>query len=138
MRIAAILIALATAGSAAAYDPIVLEKGWVRVAGYDGETCAGEVGSNGKFYVLTVAGLAPYEPARLLIANGDMPPLDRVVRADGAGRWQDYYIPFRPNRGGGGYVTATLDSASCRVPLGFAWSRAIGWDEPPPLRPVVR
>jgi hypothetical protein len=127
------LIALIASASAAAYDPIVLARGWERVDYVEREPCTGEVGSNGRFYIMAVYGLAPGEPARLVVANGDMPPIVRSVHANTRGKWQDYYIPFRPNRGEGGFVTATLTSASCSVPLGFAWRRAKGRDEPPSL-----
>lgn len=127
------LSAVAFAGAAAAYDPIVLERGWYRVDRYDDGACFGEVGTNGQFYVLSAAGLEPGEEARLFIANGDMPPIDRGVRADYAGRWREYYIPFRPNRGEGGLVTVTISGAGCDVPLSFAWQRKKGWEEPMPL-----
>jgi hypothetical protein len=130
---AATLLALA-AHSAAAYDPIVLERGWYRVAAFDNGECAGEVGTNGRFYVISAGGFAPGEPAYLTITNGDMKPIARKVRTDGAGRWQDYYIPFRFGHSGDA-VTVTLAGESCVVPLGFAWSRAKGWDEPAPLQP---
>lgn len=127
------LIALVAGGSAAAYDPLVLKRGWQRVDYAEDAGCTGEVGSNGRFYVVAVYGMEPGEPAELVIANDDMPPIVRRVRADTRGNWQDYYIPFRPNRGEGGFVTATLTAASCRVPLAFAWRRAKGWEQPPPL-----
>jgi len=129
--IAATLVAWTA--SAAAYDPIVLERGWYRVDRFTDGTCLGEVGSNGQFYVITVAGLEPGEEARLLLSNGDMPPIDRVVRADFGGRWRDYYIPFRPNRGEGDLVTLTVRGESCLVPLSFTWHRKKGWEERPPL-----
>ena len=121
--------------AAAAYDPIVLKRGWYRVDAFDSGNCAGEVGTNGQFYVISVSGFAAGEPAHLTITNGDMPPIERAVRVDEAGRWQDYYIPFRPNRGEGDFVTVTVAGQSCTVPLDFAWRRAKGWDEPAPLRP---
>lgn len=111
------LIALVASTAAAAYDPIVLARGWERVDYAEDAQCTGEVGSNGRFYVLAVYGMEPGEPAQLVITNGDMPPIVRRVRADTRGKWQDYYLPFRPNRGEGGFVTATLTSASCRLSL---------------------
>jgi hypothetical protein len=98
MRIALAAALAATAASAAAYDPIVLKRGWYRVDAFDDGECAGEVGTNGKFYVISASGFAPGEPAFLTITNGDMHPIERAVRADGNGNWQDYYVPFRPNR----------------------------------------
>lgn len=123
------------ASAAAAYDPIVLKRGWYRVDAFDNGNCAGEVGTNGQFYVISVSGFAAGEPAYLTITNGDMRPIERAVRADVTGRWQDYYIPFRPNRGEGDLVTVTVAGERCTVPLDFEWRRAKGWDEPAPLRP---
>ena len=123
------------ASAAAAYDPIVLKRGWYRVDSFDNGECAGEVGTNGQFYVISVSGLAHSEPAFLTITNGDMRPIGRAVQADGAGRWQEYYIPFRYNRGEGDLVTVTVEGERCTVPLDFEWRRAKGWDEPAPLRP---
>jgi hypothetical protein len=85
--------------------------------------------------VLSVSGFAADEPAYLTITNGDMRPIGRAVQADGAGRWQEYYIPFRYNRGEGDLVTVTVAGERCTVPLDFEWRRAKGWDEPAPLRP---
>lgn len=128
--LSALALTVLVAGSgAAAYDPIVLKRGWVRVDSFEGERCTGEVGTNGKFHVISVTGFAPGERAFLTITNGDMRPLERTVRIDGRGRWQDYYIPFRYNRVGGP-VAVTIAGEDCVVPLGFAWQRAKGWDEP--------
>lgn len=118
-----VLLALTGATSAASYDEIVLDRGWYRVDRSDDGVCRGEVGTNGQFYVMTVTGLEPGEPARLFVTNGDMKPIDRQVRADSLGRWQEYYIPFRFEGGQGGFVSASLTGATCSVPLQFAWQR---------------
>jgi hypothetical protein len=131
----AALLAACTGSPALAYDPIVVARGWERVDAFETDECAGEVGTNGQFYVISVTGLAPGEPAFLTITNGDMTPIEREVRADGFGEWQEYYIPFRYNRGEGDFVTVTLAGETCVVPLGFAWRRAKGWDEPGSLIP---
>ena len=123
---AALLLALG--GQATAYDPIVLKRGWYRVDSFEDGDCAGEVGTNGRFYVLSVTGVAPGEEMRLFLTNGDMPSIDRIVHADRDGAWQTYYIPFRPKERDGGVVQATVTSASCEVPLRFEWRRYIGWD----------
>lgn len=133
---AALTLAAVLAGSAAAaYDPLVLERGWYRVDAFEQGGCAGEVGTNGRFYVISASGFAPGEPAFLTITNGDMRPVERAVRADGKGNWREYYIPFRFNRGEGDTVGVTLAGESCVVPLAFDWTRAKGWDEPAPLAP---
>ncbi|ANY20579.1 hypothetical protein A6F68_02075 [Tsuneonella dongtanensis] len=137
MRTAAALsIAVSVAGTGAmAYDPIVIARGWERVDAFDDGACSGEIGTNGRFYVISAAGFEPGERTFLTITNGDMRPIERPVRADGRGEWHDYYIPFRYNRGEGGDVTVTVSGESCVVPLGFTWSRAKGWEVPPPLVP---
>lgn len=118
------LTLLFSATAAIAYDPIVLERGWVRAAQFTGENCIGEVGTNGQVYVLAASGFAPGETVRLRIENGDMPPIDRLHRADGAGEFEQYYIPFRYNRGASGTVFASVTGQSCTVPLSFDWQRA--------------
>ena len=138
MRARPYLIALAlSASSAAAYDPIVIERGWYRVAS-DGASdgahgCRGEVRTNGQFYVLAATGLVTGEPGRLQIFNGDMPPIDRAVRANDSGAWQQYYIPFRPNRGEAGRVFARLSAPGCMLTFEVPWQRRKGWDERSPL-----
>lgn len=132
MRMLLALAVLGAATSAAAYDPIVLKRGWERVDRFESGECRGEAGTNGRFYVLSAQGFAPGEAVFLTITNGDMKPIERAVRADAGGEWSDYYIPFRYLRAGG-TVEVTLAGDSCVVPLGFAWSRAKAWDEPAPL-----
>lgn len=133
--IAAATLAALLPSAAAAYDPIVLDRGWIRVDAFQNDECAGEVGTNGQFYVISASGFAPAESAFLTITNGDMRPIERAVRVDDEGRWQDYYIPFRPNRGEGDTVTVTLAGERCTVPLTFTWHRAKGWEVPMPLTP---
>lgn len=130
-------LALATfaAGPMLAYDPIVIARGWERVDAFANAECAGEVGTNGRFYVISASGFASGEPAFLTITNGDMKPIERAIRANAAGEWQEYYIPFRYNRDEGDLVAVTLASETCVVPLSFEWRRAKGWDEPTPLQP---
>lgn len=129
------LAAVLAGGAATAYDPLVLARGWYRVDVFESEGCAGEVGTNGRFYVISASGFAPREPALLTITNGDMKPVERAVRADAQGNWREYYIPFRFNRGEGDTVEVTLAADSCMVPLAFDWTRAKGWNEPAPLVP---
>ena len=136
MRILPAILTLAAIGTPAlGYDPIVLARGWERVDRFENEACVGEVGTNGRFYVISASGFTPGGPAYLTITNGDMKPIERNVRANDAGEWSEYYIPFRYNRGEGDFVTVTLAAESCVVPLGFEWRRAKGWDEPAPILP---
>jgi hypothetical protein len=129
----ALLLAL-TATTAVAYDPIVLSRGWWRVDAFADGECTGEVGTNGKFYVISASGFAPGERAFLTITNGDMRPIERSVRANAAGEWQDYYLPFRFGQDGGA-VAVTLAGSRCVVPLGFGWNRAPGNDDLAPFDP---
>ena len=129
------LVATALSGAAIAYDPIVLAKGWTRVASDRTGDCRGEVGTNGQFYVLSVTGLAPGEAGRLQLFNGDMTPIDWAIRASASGTWQHYYIPFRYNRGEGGMVRAQVSAAGCSLALEFPWQRRKGWDERATLLP---
>ena len=133
--IAASLLSVLAATAAQAYDPIVLARGWERVDAFEFDACTGEVGTNGRFYVMSASGFAPGESAVLTIENGDMRSIEREVRANQAGEWRDYYIPFRPNRGEGGLVRVTVAGDACVVPLSFEWSSAKGWDVPAPLVP---
>ncbi len=124
LALTALAITAIVAGpAAAAYDPIVVKRGWERVDSFASDDCAGEVGSNGRFYVISVRGFAPGERAFLTITNGDMRPIERTVRANEQGAWSDYYIPFRPNGGDSARVTVTLAGEGCVVPLGFEWRR---------------
>lgn len=136
MRMATIWIALAAATvatAALAYDPIVLKRGWYRVASDEADGCRGEVGTNGQFFVFAVTGLTPGEPGRLQIFNGDMPPIDRAIRASASGGWQQYYIPFRPNDGETGTVFAQVSMPDCALALEFPWQRRKGWEDRLPL-----
>jgi hypothetical protein len=129
-----IALAAAIAGTAAtAYDPIVLKRGWYRVASDEADGCRGEVGTNGQVYVLSVSGLIPDETGRLKIFNGDMIPIDRPIRVGTDGTWQQYYIPVRPNGGEEGTVFARISTPACAVAFEFPWQRHKGWEAELPL-----
>lgn len=113
------------AASASAYDPIVLKRGWERVASAESGPCEAEVGTNGRFYVIAVYGMEPGESASFTLSDTDMRPLERNVIADDEGVWTDYYVPFRFGREGGS-VTAQVLSESCDVSLTFDWQRFRG------------
>ena len=81
--------------SASAYDPLVLKRGWERVAFTESEPCEAEVGTNGRFYIIAVYGMEPGERARFTLSNGDMRPIQREVTADNSGISTNYYAPFR-------------------------------------------
>jgi hypothetical protein len=125
-----IALLVAMAGTAAtAYDPIVLKRGWYRVASDEAQGCRGEVGTNGQIYVLSVTALVPDESGRLEIFNGDMVPIDRPIRTGADGTWQQYYIPVRPNGGEEGRVFARISTPSCAIGLEFPWQRRKGWED---------
>lgn len=137
MRMATIWMTLAAAvlgGAALGYDQVVIEREWYRVASDQADGCRGEVGTNGQFYVISVTGLSPGETGRLNLSNGDMVPIDWAIQATEQGRWQHYYLPFRPNRGEGAMVSAQISMASCELALEFPWQRRKGWEERPPLQ----
>jgi hypothetical protein len=127
------MIAAMVGTGATAYDPIVLKRGWHRVASDQVDGCRGEVGTNGQVYVLSVTGLDPDQTGRLQIHNGDMVPIDRAILTRADGTWQQYYIPVRPNGGETGMVSALISTPACAVTLEFPWQRHKGWEELPPL-----
>jgi hypothetical protein len=115
------------AGTAAtAYDPIVLKRGWHRVASDEAEGCRGEAGTNGQVYVLSVTGLVPDQAGRLKIYNGDMIPIERAIRTRADGTWQQYYIPVRLNGDEAETVFARISTPACAVALEFRWQRPTG------------
>jgi hypothetical protein len=117
------LLAAIAASAAAAYDPIVLKRGWYRVASDTADACRGEVGTNGQVYILSVTGLDPDQGGRLTIYNGDMVPIDRAIRTRADGSWQQYYIPVRLNGVREGTVFARVSTPGCAVALTFPWRR---------------
>lgn len=123
--LAALGATLASAVPAAAYDPVVLSRGWVRVASDSTDECEAEVGSNGKFYIVAVYGLQPGERARFYLTNEEIRPIDRRVTADSGGNWSTYYLPFLWNYTGG-TVDIRIDGGACHLSLSFDWERVRG------------
>jgi hypothetical protein len=119
---AVLAAALLAAGPAAALDPIVEQRGWQRVASYEGPGCAAEIRGNGKIFVVAGYGLRPGEVVNLHVTNAGIRPLEYRIAADRGGQWQKYYVPFLWNRSGG-RVTVELASASCDAALAFDWAR---------------
>lgn len=116
---------LALAGPAGAYDPVVLSRGWVRVASDRSDQCEAEVGSNGQFYIIAVYGLQPGERVRFHLANEDIRPIERRITADGGGHWSNYYLPFLWNHTGG-TVDTLITGETCQLSLSFDWKRTQG------------
>jgi hypothetical protein len=124
LALAAALIAFT--GPAAAWDEIVVERGWAIVAETgDSEDCRAWALSNGKIMRFSAAGLAPGEEVSFHLENDDMRPLDYRLVADGSGTWSKFYVPFRWDRAGG-LVTVSMDSASCSLTLSLPWTRQNG------------
>jgi len=121
VRTAAIVL-LALLSAAPAW-PQAVDAGWSEVARDRDENCAIVVTGNGQFYRIAASGLAPGAPGRYVLVNGDMRPLDWVVRADAAGSFARYYLPFRWHHTGG-TVSVALDTPGCRLAASFPWRRA--------------
>ncbi|MGD9665198.1 MAG: hypothetical protein AB7U34_08360 [Novosphingobium sp.] len=122
LLLAGLCLTASAAIPAHAYDPIVLDRGWSRVAHDVSGSCEAEVGSNGQFYIIAIYGMAPYEQGRYFLTNGDMKPIDWRVKANGDGAFSRYYIPFRWSQRGGS-VNVDFTSESCNIALAFDWAR---------------
>lgn len=119
--LAGLLAVSPVAGSA--YDPIVLKRGWERVAYVKGGGCEAEIGSNGQFYVIAIYGMRPGEIGHFYLTNEDIIPISHGIRANRVGNWSKYYIPFLWHRDSG-MVAINIDSQSCSLNLSFEWTRA--------------
>ena len=116
------LIALCfAAGTATAVEPT--DAGWAEVARVRDGDCALSVTGNGQYYRIAASGLGSGALGRMVLANGDMKPLDWTIRATGDGGFARYYLPFRWHHDGG-EVTVAVQSARCSVSTRFAWRRA--------------
>lgn len=121
----AMLFALA-APATAQVAPV--DASWPLVArARDGE-CRLTVTGEGRFFRIAAAGLGSGTPARYIVTNGDMLPIDWDVRADGAGRFARYYLPFRHDRNGesisGDVVRVAVSTPECDLVTAFVWRRA--------------
>lgn len=132
--VAAFAIALLAASLPATAAPSTqLADSWPQLAYASDGACELEIAGNGKFMQIRAAGLGPGEALRFGLTNAAMKPIDRQVRADPVGRWQQIYIPFLWNgaygpgedRQSGGIVAVTLESIQCRVTATAPWQRAI-------------
>lgn len=138
-----ILPLIALAGSAHAYDPIVLKRGWQQVAYDEDQGCEAEVRGNGQIYYIYAIGLGEGARARYHLANGDMKPIDWAIRADANGEFARYYIPFRfdPHYAEvtrhSGTVEINISTVECSLELSFEWQRGIVEIEPDGTRHVV-
>jgi hypothetical protein len=108
------------AGSADAYDPIVVKQGWRQIAFDRDGACAGEVRTNGKFALINAAGLGAGAEGRYLVTNADMKPIDWTITAGPDGEWVRYYVPFLPGKEAG-TVQVTISTRRCSLSLAFAW-----------------
>jgi hypothetical protein len=113
---------LAVAGSAHAYDPIVLTRGWQQLAHDRNGDCQAEARGNGQLVYIYATGLGADVAAHYYLTNGDMSPIDWDIRADGNGEWARYYIPYRPTARGGD-VNVAISTDTCSLTLAFQWQR---------------
>jgi hypothetical protein len=93
--------------------------------------CRMEVSGNGRFYRLTAVGLEPGEPAKFVLFNEDIKPIDRTVRVRQDGTWAEFYLPALASRRHG-VVQASISGARCNLQVAFAWDRPSASPEPAP------
>ena len=109
------------AAPATAANPV--DSGWSLLSRARDGACVLSVTGNGQFTRIAVSGLGADALGRLILANGDMKPLDWTIRATGDGGFARYYLPFRWHRTGGD-VTVSVESARCDLSTTFAWRRS--------------
>ena len=90
-----------------------------RVAG-----CELQLAGNGRIVEIRASGMIPGEALAFTLTNGDMKPIEWQVFADGAGRWQKTYLPFRFGRDGG-TVQASISAARCSLSASLPWIRGV-------------
>ena len=117
---AVIAAALALTASAASANR---DSDWAEAASVREGECALSVTGNGRFFRIAASGLEPGSSGRFVLANGDMEPLDWRIRANGAGQFARYCLPFRWHRDGG-TVAVSLDGGGCALRASFDWTRA--------------
>jgi hypothetical protein len=123
------LFALAPLAFSAAIMPSLhpsvepIDSHWAVIDRVSQDGCDLTVTGDGKVYLVTVTGMKPNMPARYLVANGDMKPINWRVNSDSSGSFARYYMPFRWHRPGG-TVTVSVTSESCAISSSFEWSRA--------------
>lgn len=123
-KIFLVLPLLALAGSASAYDPIVLKRDWQQVAYDKSGDCEAEVRTNGQIVYIYAVGLGADAPGRYHLTNGDMQPIDWNIQADGNGEWARYYTPYRsPHRDGS--VNVAITTERCSLGLAFQWRTGV-------------
>jgi hypothetical protein len=86
--------------------------------------CELQLAGNGKIIEIRASGMIPGEALAFTLTNGDMRPIRWQVYADGAGRWQQVYLPFRFGRDGG-TVRARVTAARCSLDASLPWTRGV-------------
>lgn len=99
-----------------------IDAGWQEAAAASDGQCELTVTGNGKTFLISATGLGANAPARFVLTNGDMKPIDWGVRANASGRFARYYLPFRWQRTGG-TVTVTVANEDCTLSSSFEWRR---------------
>jgi hypothetical protein len=115
---------LLIAGSARAYDPIVIEGDWQQLAHAKNGDCEAEARGNGQIVYIYAIGLGADEPGQYHLTNGDIVPIDWDIHADGNGEWARYYLPYVPPRRAG-TVNVTISTRECTLGLEFQWRTGI-------------
>jgi len=118
LALATLLSTTATAAAGQSTD-----AGWAEVARVEEGQCVLRVTGNGQFYRIAASGLGSGAAGRMVLANGDMKPLDWSIRAAADGGFARYYLPFRWHRTGDD-VVVSIASARCSLATRFAWERA--------------
>ena len=119
---AALLLALPAGAPAQSGPRAQLSATWPLLDQAAGGDCALAITGHGRFMQVAASGLIPGEAVRFVLFNGDMAPVRVTAYADGAGRFQRYYIPFRFNRDGG-TVGVTVSAARCSLSAAAPWTR---------------
>ncbi len=124
MNRARILIIAATLGLGSSAASASLSDRWPLLAFDRVAGCELQLSGNGRIVEIRASGLIPGEALGFTLTNGDMTPISWQVYADGSGRWQKFYLPFRFNRDGG-TVQASITAARCSLSAALPWTRGV-------------
>ena len=118
-RLAAAALALASSAASATLAERFPLLAFDRAAG-----CELQLAGNGRVVEIRASGMIAGEALAFTLTNGDMPPIEWQVFADGAGRWQKLYLPFRFGRDGG-TMRASISAARCSLSATLPWTRDV-------------
>lgn len=123
VRLSVLAVACLVLAGPASARPI--DAAWPEVVRAEQGECSLSITGDGRFFRIAASGLGAGERARYVLENGDMRPIDWQVRADSNGEFARYYLPWRENHGDS-QVTVSIDSASCRLTVGFPFRAYTG------------